>query len=87
MPERPYDRQAKRLGEQLRERRLALRLTQTEVGLLAGTTQTTVSKVELGKSRARFGVVTGIVEALGLELVPVNHDALPRILPGDPTPS
>lgn len=72
--------QAVRLGAQLRARRRALGLTQDEVAELAATTQRTVSVLESGKPTARLDVLVAVAEALGLELVAVGHDELPRVL-------
>ena len=58
---------AERVGLQLRTQRKLLRLTQTEVAELAGTTQRSVSQVETGKasSLALYGAIAVV---LGLEL-------------------
>jgi transcriptional regulator with XRE-family HTH domain len=55
------------LGAQLRDRRKLLRLNQTEVADLAGTTQRTVSQVEAGKA-AGVELYLAIADVLGLEV-------------------
>ena len=64
MSEQTY---ADRLGSQLRARRRLLRLTQTEVADLAGTTQRTVSQVEAGKA-ARVDLYLTVADVLGLQV-------------------
>lgn len=55
------------LGAQLRRRRRALHLNQTEVADLAGTTQRSVSQVETGKATS-IDLYTAIADVLGLRL-------------------
>lgn len=83
MNERTYSVQAVRLGEQLRSRRRALRLTQEELAVLADTTQHTVSMLETGKRTSRLDILVAVAEALGLELVAVNHGTLPTLCDTD----
>lgn len=56
-----------RIGERVRQRRLMLRLSQEDVARAAGTTQTTIEKIENGKSqRSRF--LPAVFAALDLPL-------------------
>jgi transcriptional regulator with XRE-family HTH domain len=55
------------LGHQLRRRRKLLRLNQTEVADLAGTTQRSVSQVETGKATS-IELYLSVAEVLGLRL-------------------
>jgi HTH-type transcriptional regulator / antitoxin HipB len=59
-----------RLGDLLRARRKLLRLTQTEVAELAGTTQRSVSQVETGKASS-LDLYASICDVVGLELTAV----------------
>jgi transcriptional regulator with XRE-family HTH domain len=61
------------LGTQLRDRRKLLRLNQTEVAELAGTTQRTVSLVESGKA-AGIELYLAVADVLGLEVTLQPHD-------------
>ncbi|MGI8575037.1 MAG: helix-turn-helix transcriptional regulator [Egibacteraceae bacterium] len=70
MSDRTY---AKRLGAQLRDRRKLLRLNQTEVADLAGTTQRTVSQVEAGKA-ASVELYLAIADVFGLQMTLQSRD-------------
>jgi transcriptional regulator with XRE-family HTH domain len=52
-----------RLGRKLRLAREAARVSQAHIAELAKVDQTTVSKVELGKSRAHFDLVQAYASA------------------------
>ena len=52
------------VGENIRRRRLELRLTQQELGDRLGVTQTYISDVEQGKRSPRLGRMAAIAEAL-----------------------
>ena len=67
------------LGARLRARRRSLRLNQTEVADLAGTTQRSVSQVETGKASS-LQLYASIAEVLGLRVTVVDHDQV-----GEPT--
>ncbi len=64
------------LGAQLRARRKLLRLNQTEVADLAGTTQRSVSQAETGRASG-LELYASIAEALGLTIVALPHDHVP----------
>lgn len=70
MSDRTY---AAALGARLRERRKLLRLNQTEVADLAGTTQRTVSQVEAGKA-ASVELYLAVADVLGLAVRLEPHD-------------
>jgi transcriptional regulator with XRE-family HTH domain len=70
MSDRTY---ASALGTQLRDRRKLLRLNQTEVAELAGTTQRTVSLAESGKA-AGIELYLAVADVLGLEVSLQPHD-------------
>jgi transcriptional regulator with XRE-family HTH domain len=50
----------------LRELRLSRLLTQVELSELAGTTQSTINRIELGIQRPRISTVRKLAEALGV---------------------
>lgn len=56
-------------GEQVRQRRRALGLTQTEVAELAQVAVRTVHAVEAGKATLRLDALLAVLRALGLRLV------------------
>jgi transcriptional regulator with XRE-family HTH domain len=57
-------------GQRLRQQRLAAELSQEELAARAGTTQSTVSQVELGNRRPDLDVQVALAEALA---VPVTE--------------
>ncbi len=57
-----------RLGEQVRDRRKALGLTQQDLADLAGCSVRFVGELEAGKDTVRLDIVGACLEALGLEL-------------------
>lgn len=61
------------IGRRLRERRVALGLTQEEVGWAAGVAQGSISHYEHGKNEVPLGVLLSLCRVLGLsplEVVP-----------------
>ncbi len=62
-------RRAFLIGQTVRERRLALNLTQTELAARAGLTQPALSRLEGGGSVPTIPVLDRIAAALGAELV------------------
>jgi HTH-type transcriptional regulator / antitoxin HipB len=62
-------RRAYLIGQAVRERRLALGLSQTEVATRAGMTQPALSRLEAGGSVPTIPVLERIAAALGAELV------------------
>lgn len=71
---------SQRLGAQLREQRKLLRLTQTEVAELAGTTQRSVSQVETGKASS-LELYASVGEVLGMEVAAVARRRGPTWAP------
>ena len=63
----------------LRQRRLALGLTQDEAASRAGTTQAHYSKIELGKRDVRLGTLQDIARALSLEVMLVPAELVPTV--------
>lgn len=61
--DRPED-----IGPMVRARRRELRLTQTEVAEVAGTTLRFVSELERGKRTARLATVLRVFAALGIRI-------------------
>jgi len=57
-----------RLGEIIRKERKQQKLTQEELGNLAGTGLNFVSQVENGKSSVRFDKLMALLHVLGIEL-------------------
>src|SRR6266581_194730 len=66
-----YDeaRRAFLIGQAVRERRLALGLSQTEVAARAGMTQPALSRLEAGGAVPTIPVLERIAAALGAELI------------------
>jgi HTH-type transcriptional regulator/antitoxin HipB len=62
-------RRAFLIGQAVRERRLALGLSQTEVAARAGMTQPALSRLEAGGAVPTIAVLSRIATALGAELV------------------
>jgi len=56
------------IGKVLRKERKALKLTQQNLGELAGTGLNFVSQLERGKNTARLDKVLAVLTVLGLEL-------------------
>jgi y4mF family transcriptional regulator len=57
-----------RIGGQIAERRIALRLTQQTLADLAGVSRSTVQALERGSGSIKFGSVVDIAEVLGMSL-------------------
>lgn len=60
-------RTPQRFGAWVRDRRLELGLTQTELATLSGVSESSIRRIERGNAAASFGNVEAIVEALGGE--------------------
>lgn len=60
------------VGRAIRDRRMALGLTQAEVAMQSGVSTPTVSAIENGKETARIGLVLQICRDLGLQLTAVS---------------
>ncbi len=56
------------LGQQVRDRRKSLRLTQDSLADLAGCSPRFVRALEAGKATVRLDKVLAVLDALGLEL-------------------
>jgi y4mF family transcriptional regulator len=61
-----------RIGEMVRQRRLANRLTQRQLGELAGVGLRLVSELERGKSTLRMDAANRVLAVFGLMLGPVE---------------
>jgi HTH-type transcriptional regulator / antitoxin HipB len=59
---------ATRLAQDVRARRVALKLSQQELAELSGTSIRFVRSLEHGKATARMDKVLAVLEALGLDL-------------------
>ncbi|MCW5591360.1 MAG: helix-turn-helix transcriptional regulator [Burkholderiales bacterium] len=66
------------IGRQIRARRKALRLTQVELGLLAGCGKRFVVDLEAGKPTVRLDKLVDVAAVLGLEptLAPMRRGAM-----------
>lgn len=62
------DTAGERLGEAVRSRRKALRLTQEDLADLAGCSPRFVRALEAGKASVRLDKLAAVLAALGLEL-------------------
>jgi y4mF family transcriptional regulator len=62
----------KNIGDLVRRRRLANKLTQTELGELAGVGLRLVSELERGKPTLRLDAVNRVLQVFGLMLGPVG---------------
>ena len=63
---------SKKIGEMVRQRRLANRLTQRQLGELAGVGLRLVSELERGKSTLRMDAANRVLAVFGLMLGPVE---------------
>ena len=63
---------SRRIGEMVRQRRLANRLTQRQLGELAGVGLRLVSELERGKATLRMDAVNRVLAVFGLMLGPVE---------------
>lgn len=68
MPSSHPVRSAQQLGAELRRRRLALGLTQAELGARVNARQATVSTLESGTSDIRLSTLMDVLAALDLQL-------------------
>ena len=68
----------RRLGERMRERRLALGLTQTDIARVLGVSFQQVQKFEKGKNRINAVQLGKIAERLGLSMGEFYADAAPQ---------
>jgi transcriptional regulator with XRE-family HTH domain len=75
----------RRLGERMRERRLALGLTQTDIARALGVSFQQVQKFEKGRNRINAVQLGKIAERLGLSMGEFYGDASPQ--PGFAEPS
>ena len=57
----------KKFGRQVKAHRVRMRLTQEALAERAKISSDMVSKIEAGASGARFGVITKLAEALGID--------------------
>jgi len=62
-------RSSKQLGQLVRKRRRALKLTQTELAQKVGSYQKTISKLEVGEPGIKLQTMFDVIAALELELV------------------
>lgn len=67
----------RRLGERIRERRLALGLTQSDVARALGVSFQQVQKFEKGKNRVNAVQLGKVAERLGLTMGELYGDAVP----------
>ncbi len=63
---------SKKIGEMVRQRRLANRLTQRQLGELAGVGLRFVSELERGKTTLRMDAANRVLAVFGLMLGPVE---------------
>jgi DNA-binding XRE family transcriptional regulator len=56
------------LGQRLRERRLALALTQDQVAGIVGVNRRVLGELERGKSTVRLGIALEVARVLGLDI-------------------
>jgi ribosome-binding protein aMBF1 (putative translation factor) len=62
-------RRSYELGKAIRERRLALGITQTELAARAGMTQSAVSRLEVGGMTPTIGLLDRVAAALDADLI------------------
>lgn len=60
------------LGIAITERRIALGLTQKQVGLIAGFDSPTVSRLENGRMDFRLSTLVAVLNAVGLDLTVID---------------
>lgn len=63
----------------IRERRLALKLTQAEVARRAGITQTYLSKLEQGKIEPRLHTLEDLARAISFEIMLIPIEIAPTV--------
>ncbi|CAB0520503.1 transcriptional regulator [Corynebacterium diphtheriae] len=61
------------LGEQAREQRRAMRLTQADVAALSMVSERFIREFEQGKRSVRLDKVEAVLAVLGLDVVAVQH--------------
>jgi len=57
-----------RIGQQIKERRKSLKVTQRQLAELAGIGINTLTKIERGEANPSLGVLDKILDTLGMEL-------------------
>jgi len=57
-----------RIGQQIKERRKSLKVTQRQLAELAGVGINTLTKIERGEANPSLGVLDKILDTLGMEL-------------------
>lgn len=62
------EKNLKKLGQLIKSERKSRRLTQTELGVLTGTSINFISQIEAGKATAHIGKVLGVLQVLGFQL-------------------
>ncbi len=62
------EKNLKKLGLTIKTERKSRGLTQTELGLLSGTSINFISQIEAGKATAHIGKVLGVLQVLGFQL-------------------
>lgn len=58
----------KKIGDKIKNIRQKKGLTQSKLSELSGMTQTTISKIEVGKFNASIDLISKLIEPLGAEL-------------------
>lgn len=58
----------KTIGEQIRQRRKQLKITQPDLAEIAGVSTNTLYKIERGQANPTMDVLYKIIEVLGMEL-------------------
>lgn len=56
------------IGQQIKERRKSLKVTQRQLAELAGIGINTLTKIERGEANPSLGILNKILDTLGLEL-------------------
>lgn len=82
MPQRPDPQIA--LGEVIRERRIELEMSQEHVGLVAGSSQAQISRIEAGENPS-YGLAGRIARALGWSHAELVHRVEAREAAQPPT--
>ena len=57
-----------RIGQQIKERRKSLKVTQRQLAELAGIGINTLTKIERGEANPSLGVLDKLLDTLGMEL-------------------
>ena len=75
--ESQYNVIMKELGEQIKERRKSLSITQRELAALAGVGINTLTKIERGEANPSLTVILRILNTLGLKIdIKINSNKL-----------